>query len=435
MTYDEKHETLGRGDLEQLQMERLQSTLNRVYRNVAFYRHSFDEHRVNIERIKSIEALRELPFTTREDLGKSYPYEMFAVPLREIVRIHAASGTTGTPIVIGFTRNDLRNWTDYTARLLAAAGITANDVVQIAFPYNLSAGAFGFHQGAEQIGASVIPSPATTSSEKQVTIMKDFKTTALICTPNYALRLAATLEELHVHPERLQLRTGIFGGEPWGDAFRAQLEARLPVLAHDTYGLSDVLGPGVAGECRERNGLHVNEDHFIVEAIDPKTLAPAPAGEPGELVFTTITRDGFPIIRYRTGDVASVTAAPCPCGRTFARMSRVLSRLDNRIFFSGASVFPSQIEAILTEVEGSLPQYEIVLDCDDGKDTMEIKVEVSGNMPALDEVRKLEHLRERLARRVETVLDVQARITFVEPKSLRAQPQGKVVDRRLEPRK
>ena len=265
MTYSEKHETLGRGDLEQLQMERLQSTLNRVYRNVAFYRHSFDAHRVNIERIKSTEALRELPFTTREDLGKSYPYEMFAVPLREIVRIHATSGTTGTPIVIGYTRNDLRNWTEYTARLLAAAGITANDVVQIAFPYNLSAGAFGFHQGAEQIGASVIPSPATASSEKQVTIMKDFKTTALICTPNYALRLAATLEELHVHPERLQLRTGIFGGEPWGDAFRAQLEARLPILAHDTYGLSDVLGPGVAGECRERNGLHVNEDHFIIE--------------------------------------------------------------------------------------------------------------------------------------------------------------------------
>ena len=255
MNHPEKNETLGRADLEQIQMERLQSTLNRVYRNVAFYRHSFDAHRVNIERIKSAEALRELPFTTREDLGKSYPYEMFAVPLREIVRIHAASGTAGTPIVMGYTRNDLRNWTEYTARLLAAAGITANDVVQIAFPYNLSAGAFGFHQGAEQIGASVIPSPATASSEKQVTIMKDFKTTALICTPNYALRLAATLEELHVHPERLQLRTGIFGGEPWSDASRAQLEARLPILAHETYGLSDVLGPGVAGECHCARGF------------------------------------------------------------------------------------------------------------------------------------------------------------------------------------
>ena len=430
MILDTRQESMSRDALEQLQIERLQSTLNRVYRNVAFYRQSFDAHRVDIERIKNLAALRELPFTTREDLGKSYPYDMFAVPLREILRIHAMSGVAGAPIVMGYTRNDLRNWTECTARLLTAAGVTANDVVQIAFPYNLSTGGFGFHQGAEHIGATVIPSAATASAEKQITIMKDFKTTALICAPSYALRLATVLEELRVHPERLRLRIGLFGGEPWSDEFRAQLEARLHVLSLDTYGLSEVMGPGVAAECLERNGLHVNEDHFIVEVIDPRTLAPLPNGEEGELVFTTITRDGFPVIRYRTGDRASVTDAPCPCGRTFLRMTRVLKRLDDRIFFGGVGIFPSQIGEILREVEGTSPHYEILLERKNGVDALEIRVEVSEKIPSMDEIRRLEGLRQRLIRRFETVLDIQAKVTFVEPKSLRAQPPGRVIDKR-----
>lgn len=424
------NESLTREALEQLQVERLQSTLNRVYRNVAFYRQSFDAHGVDLSRIKNVAALRELPFTTGEDLGKSYPYDMFAVPLREIVRIHAMSGIAGTPIVMGYTLNDLRNWTECTARLLAAAGVTANDVVQIAFPYNLSTGAFGFHQGAEHIGASVIPSAATASAEKQVAIMKDFKTTVLLCAPSYGLRLAGVLEELHVHPERLHLRIGIFGGEPWNDEFRARLDAGLHLRSLDTYGLSDVMGPGVAGECQERNGLHINEDHFIAEVIDPRSLAPLPPGEEGELVLTTITRDGFPVIRYRTGDLASVTDGRCPCGRTLLRMTRALRRLDDRFFFGGVGIFPAHIGEILREVAGAAPHYEILLERENGVDTIEIRVAVSERIPSLDEVRTLEGLRRRLMKRIETVLDIQPKVTFADRQSLRNQRPGQVIDKR-----
>lgn len=430
MLYNAKYETLSRDALEQLQIERLQSTLNRVYRNVAFYRHLFDAHRVNIERIKSIAALRELPFTTREDLGKSYPYDMFAVPLREIVRIHATTGATGTPIVIGYTRNDLRHWTECTARLLTAAGVTANDVVQIAFPYNLSTGAFGFHQGAEIIGAKVIPSSATANAEKQVMIMRDFKTTALVCTPSYALQLATVLEALQVPADRMQLRIGLFGGELWSDPLRAQLDGRLRIRSLDAYGHSELMGPGVAGECAQRQGLHVNEDHFIVEVIDPKTLAPVPAGTEGELVFTTITRDGFPVIRYRTGDVGARIEAPCPCGRTLHRITRVRRRLDDRVFFGGVGIFPRQIEEILRSEEGASPHYQIIVDRQKGLDTMEIRIEVSEQIPSLDEIRQLERLRDRLVKRIETVLDVRAKITLVEPTSLRGADPQRVIDRR-----
>jgi phenylacetate-CoA ligase len=430
MFYNEKSETMSREELTQLQIERLQSTLNRVYRNVAFYRQAFDAHKVDIERVKSIETLRELPFTTRDDLRKSYPYDMFAVPLREVVRIHSTAGTTGRPIVMGYTRNDLRNWTECTARLLTAAGITANDVVQIMFHYNLFTGGFGFHQGAEQIGASVIPSSSTTSAEKQITIMKDFKTTALILTPSYAVSLATVLEELKVHPERLHLRVGLFGGEPWSDNLRSQLEERLHIQALDTYGISEVMGPGVAGECQERNGLHVNEDHFMVEVIDPATLEPVPAGGEGELVFTTVTKEGFPIIRYRTGDITSLVEAPCPCGRTFARVARVTGRTDDRIFFKGVSIFPSQVEEILLGGEGTSPHFQIILDREEGVDTIEIKVEVSELMPSLDEVRRLERLRGELVKRIETALDISAKITFAEPKSLGRTKGKPVVDKR-----
>jgi phenylacetate-CoA ligase len=430
MLYNEKYEALSRDELKQLQIEKLQSTLNRVYRNVAFYKHNFDAHNVNIEKIKSIEALRELPFTTREDLGKSYPYDMFAVPLREIVRIHVTPGITSTPIVVGFTRNDLRSWTECVARVLTAAGITANDVVQIAFPHNLCMASFGFSQGAEQIGASVIPSSATSSGEKQITIMKDFRTTALVCAPGYALYLSSMLEELQIHPARLHLRLGLFSGEPWSEELRAQIEERLHVKALDTYGLSAVLGPGVAGECIERSGLHINEDHFIVEVIDPRTLEPVPAGGRGELVFTTIAKEGFPIIRYRTGDITSIAEAPCPCGRTFARMEKVTERSDDRFFFRGVGIFPSQIEAILLAEEGTSRHFQIILERENGVETMEIKVEVSEDIPSMDELRRLERICKRLVKRIETVLDIPAKVTFVEPKTLRNTGEARVVDRR-----
>ena len=429
MFYNEKAERLPRPELEQLQIERLQSTLNRVYRNVSFYRHTFDEQTVGIEKVKSLAALSELPLTSREDLHRSYPYDMFAVPLRDIVRIHSTSGTTGRPVVVGYTKNDLRNWTECAARLLIAAGLTEHDVVQIAYPYSLFTGGFGFHQGAEQIGASVIPASSTTSVEKQITIMRDYKTTALISTPGYALNLAVALEERGVHPERLQLETGLFGAEPWSERKRTELEGRLHLAAFDSYGLSEIMGPGVAGECRERTGLHVNEDHFIVEVIDPKTLEPVAAGGEGELVFTTITKEGFPLIRYRTGDLSSITIEPCDCGRTFARMAKVTGRTDALVFFEGVGILPAQIGEILLEVEGTSPHFLIILDRESGADTMEIEVEVSEDFPSLDEVRKLEQLRRQIRRRIEEVLEVQARITFVEPKTLRDK-QETVEDRR-----
>jgi phenylacetate-CoA ligase len=421
-----------RDELEQLQIERLQSTLNRVYRSVAFYRTAFDTHRVNLEKIKTLAALRELPFTTREDLQKSYPYDMFAVPLHDIVRIHSTLGTMGKPIVVGYTRNDLRNWTECTARLLSAAGITPHDVVQIAAPYDLFATGFGFHQGAEQIGASVIPASTSTRVDRQVVIMRDFKTTALICTPGYAVQIIAGMDELSVHPERLNLRLGLFGGERWSDTLRAQMEQRLHIVAMDHYGLTEIMGSGIAGECSARDGLHINEDHFIAEIINPKTLSTAGFGEEGELVLTTITKEGFPLIRYRTGDLTRLLPDSCPCGRTLLRMARVSGRTDDLIQIHGVGFFPSQIEQILSEIEGASPYYQIVLDQQNGIDRIEIRVEISDAIPSLDELKTLETLRGRMTRGIKTTLGLEARIVFVEPNSLRqlGTGAGRIDDRR-----
>ena len=429
--YNRKDETLPREELEQLQIERVQLTLNRAYRNVAFYRTAFDAHHVNLEKIKEVRALSDLPFTTRQDLRKSYPYDMFAVPLRDIVRIHSTAGS-GQTVVVGYTRNDLRNWTECTARLLVAAGVTEHDVVQIALDYNMSARGFGFHQGAEQIGASVIPMSAATSVARQIAILKDFKTTALICTPGYASSIAAGIERMQVHPERLHLRLGLFSGQRWSDRLRRQLETQLHVASTDVYGMTEIMGSGVAGECHLRQGLHINEDHLIVEVIDPVTLVPVAAGQEGELVLTTITKEGFPLIRYRTGDITSVDPAPCACGRTFARMARVMRRTDDLILFRESGFFPSQIEDVLLEVEGASPHYQIILDRENGVDILEIKVEVSEDIPSLDEIRVLEMLRGNLVRRIKATLDVDAKVTFVEPRSLRdvTDAAQRVLDRR-----
>lgn len=432
MILDMQFETLSREEVEQLQVERLQSTLNRVYRYVAFYKQSFDANGVDIERIRSVEDLARLPFTTREDLRRSYPYDMFAVPLRDIVRIHSTSGTTGKPIIVGYTKNDLRHWSDCTARLLAAAGVSEHDVVQIAFPFDLFTGGFGFHQGAEKIGASVIPA-STSPVEKQIMIMRDFKTTVLICAPGCAVAIASALEEQKLHAEALNLRLGLLGSEPWSDSLRTQLENRLRITCLDNYGLTEVIGPGVAGECGEKSGLHINEDHFIVEVIDPKTLEVLPAGEQGELVFTTVTKEGFPVIRYRTGDISSLLEGPCACGRTSRRMRRVTGRTDDLIFIQGQKVFPSQIEEILLEAEGTAPHYRIVLDRQEGQDCIEVQVEISEAMPAIDELKTLERLRDTVTRRIQVSLGVQAKVTLVEPRSLLRSTEGK--PRRVEDRR
>jgi phenylacetate-CoA ligase len=433
MIYNRTWELIDRRELNQLQIERLQSTLNRVYRNVAFYKQAFDAQKINIEKIKSLKDLVNLPFTTKEDLRISYPYDMFAVPLRDIVRIQATSGTTGKEVIVGYTRNDLQMWTECTARILSAAGITAQDVVQIAYNYNLFTGGFGFHQGAEQIGACVIPSSFTKMPEHQVTIMKDFKTTALICSPSYALQLAYTIEEMGIHPEALFLKIGLLGAEPWSENLRSYLDNKLHFISYDNYGLTEILGPGVAGECEQRDGLHINEDHFIAEIINPITLEPLGMGEEGELVFTTISKEGFPLIRYRTGDLSAFMPEACSCGRTLRRMQRVMNRTDDLIFYKELKIFPSQIEDILHKIEGLAPHYQIILEREEGVEKIELRVEISEKIPSIDELKTLEILRRTIAQRLAQELGLDAKVTLAEPKSLRHTGEGKkqrVIDKR-----
>ena len=415
-----------------MQLERLQATLNRVERNVAFYRQAFAAAGAKAEDVRSLADLARLPFTTKDDLRRSYPYDMFAVPLRDIVRIQSTSGTTGTPVVVGYTRNDLRTWAECVARLLAAGGMTEHDVVQVAFTYGLFSGGFGLHAGAERIGASVIPA-STGSLEKQVRIMKDFKTTALACTPAYALAIASTVAEMGLHPSDLFLRIGYFGAEPWSEGLREQLELRLGITALDNYGLTEVLGPGVSFECEQKNGMHVNEDCFLLEVIDPATLQPRPAGSEGELVLTTITKEGFPLIRYRTGDIGSIVDEPCPCGRTMVRMSRIRGRIDDLIIMGATKVFPSQIEEIVLEEKGLAPHCQLVIDRVDGVDTLEVKVEVQEETPSAEQRREREQAASRITRKLDAVLGIRAGVSLVDPHTLARAGEGKlrkVIDNR-----
>jgi phenylacetate-CoA ligase len=425
MMYSREYEAMLREDLEQLQIERLQATLNRVYRNVAFYGHTFDEKNIDIESIKTLDDLKKLPLTTKEDLRQSYPYDAFAVPLRDIVRIHSTSGTTGKPIVVGYTKNDINYWASLMARVLTAAGVSGNDFVQVAFNYSLSTGGFGFHYGAEKIGASVIPASGE-EVIRQIMIMKDYKTTVLVGTPGYALHIAGILQEMNIRPQELNLTTGLFGSEPWSERLRAEIERALQIETFDNYGLSEILGPGVAFECKEHSGLHINEDHFIPEIIDPVTLEVLPPGEEGELIFTTILKQGFPLIRYRTGDISSLITEPCPCGRTLVRMSRVSGRTDDMIIIEGNNVFPSQIEQVLLAIEGVEPHFQIILDRDDGIDTMELQVEISEAFITFDEVKKLQDFQKKIQQHIAAAIGVLPKISLVEPKSIERSTGGKL---------
>lgn len=418
MIYDKTYECLQREDLEQVQVERLQATLNRIYQNVAFYKHSYDKAGIAIEKIKSINDLKELPFTTKDDLRLSYPYDMFAVPLKDIVRIHSTSGTTGKPIVVGYTQSDLKIWSTLIARVLTAIGINEHDFVQVAFNYNITSAGLGFHYGAEKIGASVIPS-SLDSISKQIQIMKDYKTTALISTPGYALHIAKTMDELGIHPENLYLRTGLFGAEAWSENLRLEIEKGLNITAYDNYGITELIGPGIAFECECRNGLHVNEDHFIVEVIDPNTQKPVGIGEKGELVFTTITKQGFPLIRYRTGDISSLIEGKCPCGRTLVRIERISGRTDDMMIINGLNVFPSQIEECLLQTEGIEPHYQIILDRKKGVDTIEIQVEAPIYLETFDLVSSIQMLEQKLEKHIVDVLGINAKVTFVEKNAIK----------------
>ncbi|MEW6586094.1 MAG: phenylacetate--CoA ligase [Nitrospirota bacterium] len=431
MYWEEEKECISRESLKQLQLERLQSTLVRVYMNVPFYRRKFDELGIDPDAFRSLEDLSKLPFTSKDDLRVSYPYGMFAVPLREVVRVQSSSGTTGMPTAVGFTRNDIKSWSNLAARVLVAGGVTQNDIVQIAFDYGLFTGALGFHYGAERVGASVIPI-SSVNTRRQVKIMQDFKTTALMCTPSYALAIADTITETGINVNSLSLKYGLFSAEPWSESMRHELQERLKIVATDNYGLSEVMSPGVAGECHERNGLHINEDHFLVEVIDPETLKPLPEGKTGELVITALTKEAFPVIRFRTRDLTSLDTEFCPCGRTFARMSKVMGRTDDMIKVRGITVFPSQIESVLSEIEGREPHFQIILDRKAAVDELTVLVEVSESM-FFDQVKKQKDFIERIKSRLAAELGISVEVKPVERQTLeRVEGKAKkVIDRRM----
>ncbi|MES9996125.1 AMP-binding protein [Desulfovibrio aminophilus] len=422
-------ECMNRSDLEMVQLERLQSTLTRVARNVPLYSRRFAELGLDPDQIRSLDDVRRLPFTTKADVRDNYPYGLFAVPLREVVRLQASSGTTGKPTVVGYTKGDVRRWSELVARVLTAGGVTKDDVVQIALNYGLFTGGFGFHYGAERIGASVIPS-SSGNTRRQIMIMQDYRATALICTPSYALHLADALAEMGVGRNDLTLRVGLFGAEPWSEPMRREIEERLGIQATDNYGISEVMGPGIAGECLERRGLHINEDHFLAEIVDPESGEPAAPGETGELVLTTLTKEAFPVVRYRTGDLTRLIDEPCPCGRTFRRMARIPGRADDMLIIRGVNVFPSQVEAILLESGLAGPHYQIVLDREDRMDKATVLVEAPESF-CTDRISQSQGVIESLRRKLEE-LGVSFDVRLVEPRTLE-RPEGKakrVLDRR-----
>ncbi len=425
MIFNMEFETMPREALEAIQLRRLQTTVERVYANVPFYRENFKKAGVTPSDIRSLKDLRHLPFTTKQDLRDNYPYGMFAVPMDHVVRIHASSGTTGQATVVGYTARDIQTWSELMARSLAAGGAGRSDIIHNAFGYGLFTGGLGVHYGAERLGASVIPVSGG-NTKRQVLIMKDFGPTVLTATPSYALHLAEVAEEMGVDFKELKFRFGIFGAEPWSETMRAEIERKLNLIAVDIFGLSEVMGPGVANECHEaKKGLHVFEDHFIPEIIDPRTFEPLPYGEKGELVFTTITKEAFPVIRYRTRDITSLNPEPCICGRTHLRMNRVTGRSDDMLIIRGVNVFPSQIESVLLDTAGLTPHYQLVVDREGPLDVLTVRVEVSETLFS-DKVKQLQAYEKTISKNIKELLGVSARVKLVEPKGI-ARSEGKAV--------
>jgi phenylacetate-CoA ligase len=422
--WDATHECMVREELEQLQLERLQATLNRVHKNVTFYRNKFNELGIIPEDIRLLADLTKLPFTGKEDLRVNYPYGMFAVPLREVVRIHSSSGTTSKPIVVGYSKNDIRIWSNLVARFMTAAGVTHDDLVQIAFSYGLFTGAFGLHYGAEAIGASVIPM-GTGNTEKQIMIMQDYKTTVLVSTPSYALALALRMEQMGIDPKSLSLRIGLFGGEPWSEKMRKEIENKLDLSATDNYGVSEVIGPGVAGECQCKNGMHIYEDAFIPEIIDPESGNVLPHGSVGELVLTTLTKEAFPMIRYRTHDITALDYSKCECGRTLVRMKKITGRTDDMLIIRGVNVYPSQIEEAIYSAAGSSAPYQIVVERKGAMDSLDVIIEVTGEIFSL-ELQKQRSFLETVKKRIISVTGIDVSVKLVEAKSL-PREDGKIV--------
>jgi phenylacetate-CoA ligase len=433
MIYNEEYETLPREVLEILQLKRLQQVVSRVYHTVGFYRKSFDEAGVSPEDIKSLDDLRRFPFTTKQDLRDNYPFGMFAVPMSSIVRLHASSGTTGRSTVVGYTKRDIETWSELMARCFVAAGLTKNDMIHNAYGYGLFTGGLGVHYGAEKLGASVIPISGG-NTKRQIMILQDFGPTAICCTPSYALNLAEQGEAMGVDMRSLKLRVGVFGAEPWSEKMKNEVEDALNLTAMNIYGLSEIMGPGVAMECQEgREGMHVFEDHFLVETINPATGEVLPPGEPGELVFTTLSKEAFPLIRYRTRDLSRLIPEPCVCGRSHYRMERVMGRSDDMLIIRGVNVFPSQIEAVLVGIDGLDPHYQLIVDREGTLDTLEVQVEVNERLFSnADEIKSLQKIERNIIKDLKDFLGVTAKVKLVEPKSLQ-RFEGKasrVVDKR-----
>ncbi len=430
MIWNEPVECASREEMRRLQSERLAETVRRVYHAVPAYRRKMQEAGLVPADIRAVEDLPKLPFTTKQDLRDNYPFAMFTVPMREIVRIHASSGTTGKPTVVGYTRKDLHTWAEVVTRSLCMAGVGSSDIVQVAYGYGLFTGGLGLHYGTENLGAAVIPISGG-NTEKQLLLMQDFGTTVLACTPSYALYLAEGMHDLGVDPASLKVRVGIFGAEPWSEAMRREIESKLHLRAIDIYGLSEVIGPGVSCECHEQAGLHVNEDHFLPEIIDPETLEPVAPGQRGELVFTTLTKEGIPLIRYRTRDLTRLLYGRCACGRTLVRMEKCLGRSDDMLIIRGVNVFPSQIESALLEISETEPHYLLIVEREGTLDTLKLMVEVQGQFFS-DEIKALEALRRKIAAKIQNVLGLTAEVKLVEPRTIErtAGKARRVIDNR-----
>lgn len=416
MIWNETIECMDREEMRKLQGIRLKRVVDRVYRNTPFYRKKMQEMGITPDDIETIDDIVKLPFTVKQDLRDNYPFDLMASPMSEIVRLHASSGTTGKPIVVGYTRKDLSIWNEVVARCLTAVGVTRQDMIQVAYGYGLFTGGLGLHGGVENIGGTVIPM-SSGNTQKQIQLMHDFGSKVLACTPSYALFLAEALKDSGIPREELELRIGIFGAEPWTENMRKEIEESLGIKAYDIYGLTEIIGPGVGGECECQDGTHLWEDHFFPEIVDPVTLEPVEPGQQGELVFTTITKEGMPMIRYRTRDLTSLNYEKCACGRTSVRMSRILGRSDDMLIIRGVNVFPSQVESVILELPEFEPHYLIVVDRVNNTDTFQIQVEVRSEYYS-DEVSKLLGLKKKIASRMQSVIGLLPDVKLVEPRSI-----------------
>lgn len=431
MIWNKAKECMSLEDKRRLQGERLRKLVEKVYHSTPFYRQKMQEMDITPDDIQTVDDVVKLPFTTKQDLRDNYPYGLFAVPMSEIVRLHASSGTTGSPTVVGYTRKDLSIWSEMTARCLSAFGGDSNDIFSVGYGYGLFTGGLGLHYGVEHLGATVIPM-SSGNTAKHIQLAHDFGATALACTPSYALYLAEAMAKTGIPREEFKLKIGIFGAEPWTENMRKEIEAKLGVDAYNIYGLSEIMGPGVSHECEYKNGSHIIDDHFLPEIISPETLEPLPYGTEGELVFTTLTKEGLPLLRYRTKDLCTLTQEPCKCGRTSVRMSRIVGRSDDMLIIRGVNVFPSQIESVILEMEEFEPHYLLIIDRINNLDILEVQVEVRDGFYS-DEITKMVALKKKIAHRLHSVLGITADIKLVEPFSIK-RSEGKaqrVIDKRV----